>query len=71
MAIQGTYANRDDAAIRSVRDILSGQLAFVFYAGMLLVGLLLPAVLITGIVAPLSAAVMGTVALTSVIGGFF
>ena len=71
LEIQGAYASRDDAAIRSVRDILSGRLAFAFYAGMLLIGLLLPAVLIAGIVAPLSSAVMGTVALASVAGDFF
>lgn len=71
LEIQGALTSRDDAAIRSVRDILSGRLAFAFYAGMLLVGLVLPAVLIAGIIAPLSVAVMGTVALTSVAGDFF
>jgi DMSO reductase anchor subunit len=71
LEIQGAYASRDESAIRSVHDILAGRLALSFYAGMLVIGLILPAVLVAGIVAPMSAAVMGAVGIASVVGDFF
>ncbi|NQV56716.1 MAG: polysulfide reductase NrfD [Rhodospirillales bacterium] len=71
LEIQGAYASRDGSAIKSVNDILSGRLAIAFYAGTLIVGLILPAVLIAGIVAPISPSIMGLVGITSVIGDFF
>ena len=50
---------------------MHNPVAGLFFGSMLLIGLVLPAVLIAGNIAPLSATVMGSVALTSVAGDFF
>lgn len=71
LEIQGALASRDASAAKSVQAILAGRLSVAFYAGTLAVGLVVPAVLIAGIVAPLSPMVLLAIAITSVIGDFF
>ena len=63
-------AHGDAAARRSVHEVLAGRASTAFYGGILVVGILVPAVLLSG-VASLSPATLVGVALTSVAGDFF
>jgi formate-dependent nitrite reductase membrane component NrfD len=69
--IQGALASDEEAARRSVHDILAGRLAVYFYVGILLIGLVVPVFLIAGIIAPLSPALMALIGISSVAGDFF
>ena len=61
----------EEAAVRSVHDILAGRLALYFYVGILLIGLVVPVFLMAGIIAPLSPALFAIIGLSSVAGDFF
>ncbi len=70
LEIQGALASGDVAARWSVRDILAGRLALLFYGGTLVVGLVVPLVtLAAGTVN--SPAAMAVIGLASAAGDFF
>jgi formate-dependent nitrite reductase membrane component NrfD len=71
MEIHGAFSAGDETALRSVRDLLAGRLALYFYGGTLVVGLVVPLVLTTGAIAPLSAGVLAVIGLASMAGDFF
>lgn len=70
LELQGALASGNAAARRSVGDLLSGRLAFVFYGGTLLFGLVVPVLLLT-LTPQLSPAVMAVIGLASAAGDFF
>ena len=49
----------------------AGRVALCFHGGMLVIGFAVPAVLVTGIAAPLSQATLAAIGLASVVGAFF
>ncbi len=71
LEIQGVVSSGDETAMRSVRDLLAGRLALYFYGGTLVVGLVVPLILTTGAIAPLSAGILAAIGLASMIGDFF
>jgi len=71
LEIQGAWAGGNEAARRSVHEMVAGRVALSFYGGTLLVGLLVPLVLVSGHIAPLSLAVLALVGLFSALGDFF
>ena len=71
LEIQGAISGGDETAMRSVRDILAGRLAVYFYGGTLVVGLVVPLILMTGAIAPLSAGILAAIGLASMAGDFF
>jgi formate-dependent nitrite reductase membrane component NrfD len=71
LEIQGALAGGNAAARRSVQEMLAGRVAVYFYGGTLLLGLLIPLVLVSGRLAPLSVAVLAVVGLLSALGDFF
>jgi formate-dependent nitrite reductase membrane component NrfD len=71
LEIQGAVSSGDETARRSVRDLLAGRLALYFYGGTLVVGLVVPLILTTGVIAPLSAGILAAIGLASMIGDFF
>jgi formate-dependent nitrite reductase membrane component NrfD len=70
LELQGALTSGNAAARRSVGDLLSGRLAFVFYGGTLLLGLVVPVLLLT-MAAQISPAVMAVIGLASAAGDFF
>jgi formate-dependent nitrite reductase membrane component NrfD len=54
-----------------VHDLLAGRLAAAFYGGTLLIGLIVPAMLIGGRLAPLNLGVLAVIGLCSTLGDFF
>jgi len=71
LEIQGAVSSGDETAMRSVRDILAGRLAVYFYGGTLAVGLVVPLILMTGAIAPLSAGILAAIGAASMAGDFF
>jgi len=71
LELQGALAGGNVAARRSVRELLAGRLALVFYGGTLLIGILVPAALVSGQLAPLGLGVLALVGLCSALGDFF
>ena len=71
LEIQGAVSSGDETAKRSINDLLAGRLAVYFYGGTLLIGLVVPLVLTTGTIAPLSASILAVIGLASIIGDFF
>ena len=71
LEIQGALTSGNAAAQRSVREMLAGRVAGYFYGGTLVLGLLVPLVLVSGKLAPLSFAVLAAVGLFSALGDFF
>ncbi len=71
LELQGALSGGNAAARRSVHELLAGRLALAFYGGTLLLGLVVPAVLVSGQVAPLGLGVLAAVGLFSVLGDFF
>lgn len=71
LEIQGALASGNVAARRSVIEMLAGRVAIYFYGGTLLIGLIVPAVLISGTLAPVSFSVMAAIGLFSALGDFF
>lgn len=67
--IQGAWTSGNLAAKWSVRDMLAGRLAMLFYGGTLAVGLIVPLLLIGS--ATHSPAVMALIGLASAAGDFF
>tara|TARA_B100000315_G_scaffold209238_1_gene204878 strand:+ start:1801 stop:2721 length:921 start_codon:yes stop_codon:yes gene_type:complete len=71
LEIQGAVSSGDETAKRSINDLLAGRLAVYFYGGTLLIGLVVPLILTTGAIAPLSASILAVIGLASIIGDFF
>jgi formate-dependent nitrite reductase membrane component NrfD len=71
LELQGALSGGNAAARRSVRELLAGRLALAFYGGTLLLGLIVPAVLVSGQIAPLGLGVLAAIGLFSVLGDFF
>lgn len=70
LEIQGALSSGNIAAKWSVRDLLAGRLAFSFYGGTLLLGLIVPMLLLTNS-ASNSPVVMAILGVASVSGDFF
>lgn len=70
LEIQGALSSGNIAAKWSVRDLLAGRLAFSFYGGTLLLGLIVPVLLLTNS-ASNSPVVMAILGVASVSGDFF
>jgi formate-dependent nitrite reductase membrane component NrfD len=70
LELQNALTSGNVAARRSAGDLLSGRLAFIFYGGTLVLGLVVPVLLLT-VMAELSPAVMAVIGLASVAGDFF
>jgi formate-dependent nitrite reductase membrane component NrfD len=71
LEMQGALTGGNAAARNSAREMLAGRFAGYFYGGTLLLGLLIPLVLVSGKLAPLSVAVLAAVGLFSALGDFF
>ena len=71
LEIQGALTGGNPAARQSVRDMLAGRMAVYFYVGTLLIGLVVPLVLLSGHIAPLSVGVLAAIGLFSALGDFF
>ncbi len=71
LEIQGALSGGNPAARQSVRDMLAGRMAVYFYGGTLLIGLVVPVLLLSGHVAPLSVGVLAAIGLFSALGDFF
>lgn len=70
LELQGAWSGGDVAARWSVRDILAGRLALLFYGGTLALGLIVPLALLVAATAA-SPAAMALVGLASAAGDFF
>ena len=70
LELQGAAAGGNAAARRSVREILAGRVALVFYGGTLLVGIIVPVLLLSMPMAN-SPATMALIGLASAAGDFF
>jgi formate-dependent nitrite reductase membrane component NrfD len=71
LEIYGAWTGGNPASRRSARDLLAGRLAAAFYFGTLLIGLIIPAALGSGQMAPLSLGVVAVIGLCSTMGDFF
>lgn len=71
LEIQGALTSGNAAARRSVVELFAGRVAIYFYGGTLLVGLIVPLILVSGTLAPLSVAVLAAIGLFSALGDFF
>jgi formate-dependent nitrite reductase membrane component NrfD len=71
LELQGAATGGNAAAKRSVHELLAGRVALYFYGGILVIGLAVPAVLMTGLAAPLSLATLAAIGVASVAGDFF
>lgn len=71
LEIYGALTGGNAAARRSVHDLLAGRLAVAFYGGTLLIGLVIPALLLSARLAPLSLGVLAVIGLCSTLGDFF
>ena len=72
LEVHGALTGGNAAAQRSVHELFAGSVAIYFYAGTLLLGLLIPAWLVWGgLSGPLSLAAMVVLALASAFGDFF
>ena len=54
-----------------MRELFAGRVALAFYIGTLLIGLVVPAALVSGQIAPLGLGVLAAIGLFSVLGDFF
>ncbi|MCZ7562906.1 MAG: polysulfide reductase NrfD [Burkholderiales bacterium] len=70
LEIQGAWSGGNVAARWSVRDLLAGRLALLFYGGTLALGLIVPLALLAASTAA-SPAVMALIGLASAAGDFF
>jgi formate-dependent nitrite reductase membrane component NrfD len=70
LELQGALAGGNAAARRSVREILSGRVALVFYGGTLIIGIIVPVLLLSMPTAN-SPATMALIGLASAAGDFF
>ncbi len=71
LEIYGAVTGGNAAARRSVHDLLAGRLAAAFYGGTLLIGLIVPALLVSARLAPLSLGILALIGLCSTLGDFF
>jgi formate-dependent nitrite reductase membrane component NrfD len=71
LEIQGALTSGNAAARRSVVEMFAGRVAISFYGGTLLVGLIVPLILVSGALAPLSVALVAAIGLLSALGDFF
>jgi formate-dependent nitrite reductase membrane component NrfD len=71
LEVQGALTGGNAAARRSVRELFAGRVASAFYGGTLLIGLIVPAALVSGQIAPLGLGVLAAIGLLSVLGDFF
>ena len=71
LEIYGACTGGNVASRRSAHDIVAGRLADAFYGGSLLIGLLIPALLVSGQMAKLSLGVVAAIGLCSTLGDFF
>jgi len=72
MEVHGALTSGNAAAQRSVHELFAGSVAIYFYAGTLVMGLLVPAWLVwAGLSGPASAGAMTLLAITSIGGDFF
>jgi formate-dependent nitrite reductase membrane component NrfD len=71
LEIQGALTSGNAAARRSVVEMFAGRVAISFYCGTLLMGLIVPLVLVSGTLAPLSVAIVAAIGLLSALGDFF
>jgi formate-dependent nitrite reductase membrane component NrfD len=69
--LYGAFTSGNAASRRSARELVAGTLASYFYGGSLLLGLIVPAVLISGKLAPLTVAVLALIGVCSTVGDFF
>ncbi len=65
------FSGGDQAARRSVHELLRGRLAVYVYVGILLIGLIVPLFLISGIALPQTRATLVVMGLASIAGDFF
>jgi formate-dependent nitrite reductase membrane component NrfD len=70
LELQGAVAGGNAAARRSVREILAGRVALVFYGGTLMLGIIVPVLLLSMPMAN-SPATMALIGLASAAGDFF
>jgi formate-dependent nitrite reductase membrane component NrfD len=71
LEIQGALTSGNAAARRSVREMLAGRIAIYFYGGTLILGLVVPLVLVSGKLAPMSVTVLAAIGIFSALGDFF
>ncbi len=71
LEVYGALVSGNVAARRSVRELLAGRLAAAFYGGTLLIGLIVPALLVGGRLAPANLGVLAVIGLCSTLGDFF
>jgi formate-dependent nitrite reductase membrane component NrfD len=71
LEVQGALASGNAASRRSVHEMLAGRVAVYFYGGTLALGLLVPLLLVSGKLAPVSLAALAAVGLLSALGDFF
>ena len=70
LEIQGALAGGNVAARWSVRDMLAGRLALIFYVGTLIIGLVVP-MLLVGAANRYTPIVLAVIGLASMTGDFF
>jgi formate-dependent nitrite reductase membrane component NrfD len=71
LELHGAMTGGNAAARRSAHDLLAGRLAALLYIGVLSIGLVVPAVLVSGTIAPLTIGVLAVIGLCSTLGDFF
>jgi formate-dependent nitrite reductase membrane component NrfD len=54
LELHGAMTGGDDASRKSAHELLAGRLSTWFYVGTLLIGLVIPAILVSGQIAPLT-----------------
>jgi sulfite dehydrogenase (quinone) subunit SoeC len=69
--IYGAWGSANAAARRSAHDMLVGRVAAYFYGGTLLVGLVIPAALLSGQIALLNFTLLAIIGVLSALGDFF
>jgi formate-dependent nitrite reductase membrane component NrfD len=71
LELHGAITGGNDASRKSAHELLAGRLSTWFYGGTLLIGLVLPAILVSGQLAPLTLGVLALIGLCSTLGDFF
>lgn len=72
LELHGALTSGNDAARRSVHELLAGRLAGYFYGGTLVLGVVVPAYLMfAGGAGPLATGLMAILGVTSAVGDFF
>lgn len=71
LELHGAMTSSDDASRKSAHELLAGRLSTWFYGGTLLIGLIIPAILVSGRIAPLTLGILALIGLCSTLGDFF